>query len=240
MLIHILYYMEERAIFFPKDERIRIYLKSILAKNGVTFQEAEEKDHLIVRATIDEKTYFHMVLGCLENFFKTKIICSCIPKASFDKMGFYALVGAVKSIDEDKDIEKIKRVLPRSSICNLEGLVRFGKESLYLDWLNLGSMTAKLYSQCNNEDDVFALCIFMLGIHEGAGNNLYIDTEGHLYKKKDGNNAGIDVVRVFDDDDHDFIYTVTGSQPYDVVVSAPEKISPVVLFAIRSLGRIGQ
>lgn len=224
--------MNKQRIEFKSDRRIENYLESIFTQCNITFLKETEKNKTSYTFFADKESKDALVIGILVNFYKLRELISAL--GDRDERSFDALLGALIGFGQEDDKEKIEKILQSTDVINVDGLYNFRLDELREDWSNLAKLSSKLFAQCENEEDVYALSIFMLGMDDTVNAVIILDSAQRLFWEKSG--TGIEIVPYYGDRERDTIITLLSHRPSDVVVKDPSVVPEGVLSVIKSLG----
>lgn len=217
---------------FPKDERMKEYVLSVLQGKKVEYQFSEEET-FVVTLKAEKEIIFTLICDLLTFFYKTKIL---LERLDGQGICFDAYLGSVLASDRESDDRKIKTILDeqQGKVYNLSGFFSFSMREIVASWQNLALLAEKLYLQCHDEKDLCALTVFMLGIGEMPENNVTVDRAGRIFLN--GAENEVIVAPYYLEYDRNFVLTMLSYRPSDVVVNDQNAISTAVLRVIRSLG----
>ena len=230
--VHILFNMNKQRMELSSDRRIENYLESIFTQCNITFMKDSEKGKTAYSFFADKDAKDSLITGVLVNFYKMKELISALGEK--DERAFDALLGALIGFGQEEDKEKIEKALRKADVVNLDGFYNFLLDEVREDWNNLALLSSKLYAQCETEEDVYALSIFMLGMDDTINAVMIMDSAQRLFWEKSG--TGIEIVPYYGDKERDTIITILSHRPSDVVVKDPSVVPESVLSVIKSLG----
>lgn len=225
--------MERKVIEFDGDERKEEYIEKVFEKSQIYFEKTVCGGKTEYAFVCDKATEDCIICALICNFYKFNELMKAFPEVVEKDGAFYALIGSAIGLDADEDLKNVASALRKNEIKNIDGFYNFSIPHIKEGWKNLAKLTKKLYVQCRDREEVFALCIFMLGIGDNFAETIIISSRKELYGEF--TNADIAVVPFFGDSDADLIVTLLSNHPSDVVVSDPSKVSEEVLSVIRAL-----
>lgn len=224
--------MESKPLRIPKDERIKNYLSEAIYTKGKDFSVQEEPCAYVFFSDWTKEIRDEIVADLLLFFYKTELLCDGIEKGEMGKAAYSAYIGALVGTERQEEIENIKALLPDSAILDLKGVYDFSLEKVRGSWNNLALLGNKLYKQCTTEREVFALCIFLLGMSDTRGSTVVLDGD---------NGISVDeeralVVPFFENEEDNIIFSLLSRSPEDIIVTDPKVFPERVLSVIRALG----
>lgn len=224
--------MEQNVIEFDRDERKESYLEEVFSKSNIEF-EAVKGSRCEYRFLCDKRDRDEIMCAFICNFYKLNEIMRVFASAERND-AFYALIGSLIGLDFDEDAKKVRTEIKKQEFINVDGFYNFCLTDMKEAWRGLAKLSHKLYEQCKNSEEVYALCIFMLGMGEEMGETIVISPKKELYKQIVG--TKIAVVPYFGQSDVDIIVTLLSNHPSNVIISDPTSVSEKILTVIRALG----
>lgn len=225
--------MERKVIEFDGDERKEEYIEKVFKKSHIYFEKTALGGKTEYVFVCDKATEDCIICALICNFYKFNEIMKAFSDVKEKDGAFYALIGSAIGLDADEDLKNVSSAVRKNEIKNVDGFYNFGIPHIKDGWKNLAKLTKKLYVQCHDREEVFALCIFILGIGDTFAETIVISPRKELYKEL--TDTSIAVVPFFGESDADLIVTLLSNHPSDVVVSDPSNVSETVLSVIRAL-----
>jgi len=225
--------MEQSRVVFGRDERKEKYLESIFEKANIEYLSAKTERECEYRFTCETEVKNRILCALICNFYKLKELMRFFDSAP--KNGaLYALIGALIGLDGEEDVKKVLKAVSSSDFVNVDGFYNFRMPELKDCWRGIGELAHRLYVQCKNTDEVYSLCIFMLGMGDNLGETIVISPSNKLYAE--ASRTDIAVVPYFGEEETDLIVTLLSNRPSNVVVADPSRVSDNLLSVIRALG----
>lgn len=225
--------MERKVIEFDGDERKEEYIEKVFRKSHIYFEKTARGGKTEYTFVCDKATEDCIICALICNFYKFNEIMKAFSDVNEKDGAFYALIGSAIGLDADEDLKNVSSAVRKNAIKNIDGFYNFSIPHIKDGWKNLAKLTKKLYVQCHDREEVFALCIFLLGIGDTFAETIVISPRKELYREI--TNTAIAVVPFFGESDADLIVTLLSNHPSDVVVSDPSNVSEEVLSVIRAL-----
>lgn len=225
--------MKERYIEFAQNKQTEEYLEQIFEKCNISYSHETEFGRTVFKFFATKQVHDGIISGIILNFYKLRELTKFLGKNKKDKP-YYALLGALLGLEKEEESDSVIKAVSEEEVSNVDGLYNFRLEELRESWINLAKLSAKLYAQCRNDEDVYALSIFMLGMDENISSTVVIGSGEELYWEKNG--TKIAVIPYFGEKEADLIVTLLSQRPSDVVVVDPTDVPKGVLEVIRALG----
>lgn len=215
---------DEQSISFVKEYLEGLNIEYRLHRNVLRTSIVTSSESDIVPAIIADTVLI---------FQKYRELRRQLPKCS--TMAEAAYVGAVMSIDREREKLSIMETIDAlPNVINVDGLYNFCLSECHESWKNLAKLANKLFAQCKNDDELYELTMFMLGI-EGEGQSVVvIDNAGEL--KITSNKKCYPVANLFDNADLNVICSVLMYHPQNIIITKPDRLSTSLMTAIKTLG----
>ncbi len=225
--------MTEQCIEFERNERAEDYLIGVFEQSNINYIFNTEAGRASFKFLASDEVRNSIICGIILNFYKLREITKVLGTHACGK-AFYAFIGALLGLEQEDETDNIMELLGECEVANVDGFYNFRLDGLRESWENLAKLSAKLYSQCKNEEDIYALSIFMLGMDENISATVVVNQCEELYWEKNG--TKIAVVPYFGDREIDVIMTLLSQRPSDVIVMDPTCVSQGLMTVIRALG----
>lgn len=225
--------MESNRIEFDRDVRKEEYIEKVFKKSHIYFESEKTANRVEYMFVCDKETKNRILCALICSFYKFNEIMRVFGDKETDA-AFYALIGALIGLDSEEDVDKVSSAIVKYDFINVDGFYNFCIPEIKEAWRGLAELAKRLYVQCKSTDEVYALCIFMLGMGDNEGETIVITPRKELYWEY--NKTDISVIPYFGEKEADLIVTLLSNHPSNVVVSDPSSVSGKLISVIKALG----
>lgn len=224
--------MEKFTITFGRDEAISRFLREAFSVNGSETTETVNAGGGTVVSVETTAGVLRTVLSeTVVIFCKNKVLSKAFPENRKGVL-YGAFMGALLGQEFEDEKETVCFRLPESKDFNIDGIFTFLLADLDYSWRALGVLANRLFTQCREEEDIFALIKYFLGGEILSGRTLVLD-DGIYY---DDNNEDLPCARVTGDDETDTALNLLLRKPTEIIVPTPKKYSDKLIGVIKKLG----
>ena len=196
--------MEKFTITFGRDEAISRFLREAFSVNGSETTETVNAGGGTVVSVETTAGVLRTVLSeTVVIFCKNKVLSKAFPENRKGVL-YGAFMGALLGQEFEDEKETVCFRLPEN----------------------------RLFTQCRDEEDIFALIKYFLGGEILSGRTLVLD-DGIYY---DDNNEDLPCARVTGDDETDTALNLLLRKPTEIIVPMPKKYSNELIGIIKRLG----
>ncbi len=225
--------MEKLTVTFLNNLPFENYLANSFVSRNVAVAVAHRNESGAEKATITvecgREIFDDVLAEALTVEYKLRKI-----KQSVDGNGvaFAAFCGILVGQDFTEEKNAVKGKLPVSSDLNADGIFNFLLAENDYVWRALATLGGKLYAQCKEKEDVYALIKYFLGGETLMPRTLVIDNGIYF----DDDNTDMPCYDAFDDTSENAAFNVMLKKPCEVIVPSPSKYSPELIGLIKKLG----
>ncbi len=144
-----------------------------------------------------------------------------------------ALIGTIVAFRHTEECEMVAEKLKNLDEINIDGLLNFKLCELTNEWCELGRLANRLLSQCDDENDVYELIAFMMGLEPVKKAELVLDASNHLYL----DDVKKTIFKYFDKTYENIIYTMLFFRPNCIIIKEPALADPNIVECIKNLGK---
>lgn len=222
----------DQVFTFPKDSRICKYVSERIKKQAPSEMELSETEENLILKCKNTDLSADLISDVILLFYKAKEIASVILQKDFDGGLYACLLGAVTGVEYEKEKEYLSNVVSGLSVGSAKGVYDFLLGDVRENWHDLVKLCKKLYDQCVSQEDVLALCVFLIGMSDEIGNKITLSKKGCIFSGKKEKF----LVPVFSDYEKDLLFTLSLLHPEDIVLERTDDLSQNLLRTIRALG----
>ena len=194
----------------------------------------EEGRDTILQADMEEELQLQLVVDVIIEFFKTRTILQSIKNRGFSDIAFCAFLGSMVGAEREEEEGRIKNAALPTKIINIAGVFDFSLAELRDNWNNLACLGEKLFAQCQNDEDVYALSTFMLGMNDVIGKTVAIFEDGMVVEPE---KVWKSYSTYFEKENENVVFSILANAPSDVIIQEPRTLDEEVTYAIRRLGQ---
>lgn len=225
--------MEKLTVTFNYNLPFENYLADSFVSRSVPFSVAHVSDGNGEKAKITaecEKDVFNDVLAeGMTIAYKTGRVRQTIEGRG---VAYAAFCGVLVGQEFEAEKKSIKDKLPDTNDVNADGIFNFLLAETDYAWRALATLGGKLYAQCREKEDVYALIRYFLGGETLLQRALVVD-KGIYY---DDDNTDMPCFSAFGDESEDAAFNLMIKKPGEVIVPTPSRYSPDLIELIRKLG----
>lgn len=224
----------ERIIGFDKsDKKAVAFAKEYLKIFNTPYTLKHNKLRINFVINGEDQIICEMIADILLIFFKYNELRKFLPE--FKSIAAAAYAGAVMSIDREGERKALlEKITGRNEIVTVDGFYNFCLFEYHDVWKNLAKLASKLYGQCKNDEELYELTMFMLGIDGEGQSVVVIDNSEELRVRK--NKTLLPIAKLFENDEMNIISTVLMYHPQNIIITKPDRLSKPLMAAIKTLG----
>lgn len=167
-------------------------------------------------------------------FYKYRALNERLGGKTCRNVSYYALMGALLSIDLDEELTEIEKAARGLKEICLPALLEFRLPGLSASWEALASLGERLLAQCADDGEIYELVAFLLNLDSRFAPRVTVDGVSALSVLSDS--VELTVPLLTGEPDLDAVIAVVREKPSSVVIKNPDSVSARLVEAIRSLG----
>ena len=146
----------------------------------------------------------------------------------------YALIGAILSIDKEKEVLCILKAISNLKILAIQSLIDFRLNKIFNNWIALGELSYKLSTEICCRNDLYELISYFITGLEQQSRVIITDTLP-LNIAIDGNVSP--PISLTNNEELNILLTVVSHAPSHVIIKNQELLSQKLLETFRALGQ---
>ena len=223
--------MEKFTITFNSDDVLEKYLRESFSALGCQANRKTVGANVTLTVETTRAAFRAVLSEAIVIFCKYRVLMKSFPEKKRGAL-FGAFCGVLLAQDFEKEKETVCARIPETNDVNFDGIFTFLLAELDYGWRALGLLAFRLYAQCKDDEDVFALIKYFLGGEVLLSRTLVVD-EGIYF---DDCNEDLICAEMAEDESENIALNLLLRKPTEIIVPVPAKYSEELISIIKRLG----
>lgn len=236
--IHIINDMELIEIFLRKRaNEIQHMIKQFSKLDNVNLTKIKYKTYdkiLIEFEGIRKENILESICKSIFNFYKFSFLNSHLKDIIFDTYSIHALIGALISVDREKELNSLYFSVKNLRSISPESLIEFRHNNMQKNWNNLLELTRSLIKNLESKKELYELISYFIASKDNSPRVTLTDSypinlivQGNL----------IEPVEFTSNNELNILTTVLSENPSHIVIKNQDILSTELLEAFQALGQ---
>ncbi|MBQ8178184.1 MAG: hypothetical protein IJ033_03225 [Clostridia bacterium] len=195
----------------------------------------KQYDKLIIKIDpIYHDKLLDIIADIITTFYKFRVLNSFIQDSKFNSFDFFAFIGALLSVDKEKEISEVKKVAKNLKSIAPLSLFEFRLDALKASWQNLLELSKNLTSNLSSTEELYEIISYFVSSSSVCPKVTITDSQP--IKLCVGGKI-LSPIPLTSDYDTNILLTAMREHPSHIIIKNQELLNENLLSTLRALGQ---